>query len=154
MMIGEICAYIKNYFCFYTKDLHIGDFAINGGQITPFLELPTDYFRIVGSHKNDGVHCVSDDGDVLVDEPEFHGAVWIMSPPADFLALVAEIEEWQGLYGGANSQALSPFTSESFGGYSYSKKVGGSASGGVIDGVGWQAAFANRLNQYRRVRLP
>lgn len=156
MMIAEICAYLKNYFCHYGKDLHIGDFSIDNGQITPSIDLPTDYIRIVGSHRNDGVHCLSDDSDTLVDEPEFHGAVWIMSPPADFLALVADIEAWQDKYGGADSSALSPFTSESFGGYSYSKAGAGgtSAGGGIGSSGGWQAAFANRLNPYRRIRLP
>ena len=154
MMIGEICAHIKNYFCFYTKDLHIGDFAIVGGQLSPAVDLSqTDYFRIVGSHRNDGVHRT---GDVLTDEATFHGAVWIMSPPADFLALVAEIEAWQAQYGGATAPAMSPFTSESFGGYSYTKASGrtSTAGNGSTNSGSWQAAFSSRLNPYRRIHLP
>lgn len=157
MMIGEICAHIKNYFCFYTKDLHIGDFAIIGGQLSPALDLSqTDYFRIVGSHKNDGVHCANDEADGLTDEDTFHGAVWIMSPPADFLALVAEIEAWQAQYGGATAPAMSPFTSESFGGYSYTKagRQASTSGDGASSNGGWQAAFASRLNPYRRIKLP
>lgn len=148
-MLTEICAEIRNYFT-WSDDRHIGDFAIVDGQITPSIDFKTDYFRIVGSRRNDGVHIV---GDALADEDTFHGAVWIMSIPADFLALVGEIEEWQRVNGGANSQAMSPFQSESFGGYSYSKASGGSASNLGQTGPTWQSMYAKRLNLYRKMRV-
>ena len=148
-MLTEICAEIKNYFT-YESDKNIGDFAIIDGSITPPLDLPTDYIRIVGSHKNDGVHKLSDAD--LVDEGTFHGAIWVMSLPADFLALAAEIAAWQEKYGGVDSQAMSPFNSESFGGYSYSKSAGTGAAG-IGAANTWQAAFAKRLNIYRRIRV-
>lgn len=147
-MLTEICAEIKNYFT-YECDRHIGDFAIVNGQITPSLDFPTEYFRIIGSRLNDGVHKVSDQ---LVDE-EFHGAIWIMSPPADFLALVEEITAWQEANGKVDSQAMSPYQSESFGGYSYSKASGsssGSSNGSSVPT--WQSQYAKRLNIYRRLR--
>lgn len=150
-MLSEICADIKNYFTF-EGDKHIGDFAIVDGMITPPIDIPTDYIRIVGSHLNDGVHKVSDAD--LVDEDTFHGGVWVMSPPADFLKLVSEIEAWQEANGGADSVALSPFQSESFGGYSYSKASGGSSSSGSGSGApSWKSIYASRLNIYRRIRL-
>lgn len=145
-MLGEICASIRNYFTF-EKDKHFGDFAIENGMITPSFDLPTDYIRIVGSHLNDGVHKVSDND--LKDEGTFHGAVWVMSPPAEFLALASEIEAWQAKYGGIESDAMSPFNSESFGGYSYSKSGGGSSA----NGASWQGAYKSRLNVYRRIRV-
>lgn len=148
MKLTEICADIKNYFC-YEKDIHIGDFSIVNGQISPHLDLPTDYIRIVGSRKNDGVHCLTDTADELIDEGEFHGSVWIMSPPADFLALAQEISDWRDKNCGIDSLAMSPFNSENFGGYSYSKS--GGASGG--EGANWQAAYRSRLNIYRRIRV-
>lgn len=148
-MLTEICANIRNYFT-YEGDKHFGDFAIVSGAISPVLSLSTDYIRIVGSHLNDGVHKVSDND--LVDEGTFHGAIWIMSPPTDFLALVAEIADWQAKYGGTDSQAMSPFNSESFGGYSYSKSAGTGAAGIGAAGT-WQAAYASRLNAYRRIRV-
>ncbi len=152
MMLTEICADIKNYFC-YQSDIHIGDFSIVNGEIVPAMNFPTDYIRIVGSHRNDGVHCLTDENDTLIDEPEFHGAVWIMSPPADFLALVAEIQAWQEKNGALDSPAMSPFNSESFGGYSYSKSGGNSSGGSSSGGANWQAAFRSRLNLYRRIRV-
>lgn len=149
-MLTEICAEIKNYFT-YENDKHIGDFSIVEGLIVPSFDIPTDYIRIVGSHLNDGVHKVSDAD--LVDEGEFHGSVWVMSPPKAFLELVKEIEDWQAKNGALDSPAMSPFNSESFGGYSYSKS-GSSASGGSSSaGASWQAAFATRLTMYRRIRV-
>lgn len=152
-MLGVICAEIKNYFT-YDGDKHFGDFTIENGMITPSFDIQTDYIRIVGSHKNDGVHKRGTNGFVLVDEGEFHGAVWVMSPPADFLALAAEIEAWQAKNGGLDSQAMSPYNSESFGGYSYSKSAGGGTTGGSASGsASWVAAYSGRLNIYRRIRL-
>ena len=148
-MLTEICARIKNYFA-YDDDKHFGKFAIIDGRITPSLDYPTDYIRIVGSHLNDGVHKLSDND--LVDEGEFAGAIWIMSPPKDFLALAQEIKAWQEKFGALDSQAMSPFNSESFGGYSYSKS-GGSSAGGSSSGVDWGSAFSSRLNIYRKIRV-
>lgn len=151
-MLTEICAEIKNHFT-YAEDRHIGDFAIVDGAITPSIDFPTDYIYIVGSHLNNGVHKLSDESDVLLDEPEFHGAVWVMSPPKDFLDLVADIEAWQDKYGGVDSETMSPYQSESFGGYSYSKASGGSsAASGKSSVPTWQSVYASRLNIYRRIR--
>ena len=149
-MLTEICAEIRNYFT-YESDKNFGDFAVENGQITPPLSLPTDYIRIVGSRLNDGVHKVSDND--LINEGTFHGAVWIMSPPKAFLDLAEEIAKWQDKFGALDSQAMSPFNSESFGGYSYSKSGGGSASGSASSGADWRSAFAARLNIYRKIRL-
>lgn len=151
-MLNAICAEIRNYFTF-EKDKHFGDFAIVDGKISPSFDIPTDYIRIVGSHKNDGVHKRGENGFILADEGEFHGAVWVMSPPADFIALAAEIEAWQAKNGGLDSQAMSPYNSESFGGYSYSKSGGNASGGSSSGGASWAAAYASRLNMYRRIRL-
>lgn len=150
-MLTEICAEIKNYFT-YEKDKHFGDFAIVDGQIVPSIAFPTDYIRIVGSMLNDGVHKLSDENDTLVDEGKFHGAIWVMSPPAAFLALAGEIETWQEMNGKADSVAMGPFQSESFGGYSYSKGSGGNGGNGVSSVPTWQSQYASRLKLYRKLR--
>lgn len=147
-MIGEICAEIKNFFT-YEEDRHIGDFEISDGQVSPVLDFKTDYIRIVGSRLNDGVHKVSE---MNLKDEKFHGAIWIMSIPEDFLALVSEIEAWKEKYGGVDSQAMSPFQSESFGGYSYSKASGGNTESGGSSVPTWKSTFASRLNIYRRAR--
>lgn len=151
-MLTEICAEIKNYFT-YCDDRHNGDFAIVDGQIVPSIDIQTDYIRIIGSRFNNGVHKRGENGFDLVDEGNFHGSIWIMSPPNDFLALVGEIETWQEMNGKADSQAMSPYQSESFGGYSYSKSSGRSSESGSGSSVPtWQSQYASRLNLYRRIR--
>lgn len=144
-VLDEVCADIRNYFA-EDEDKYIGDFTIENGVISPLFDLPqTTLIRISGSRYNDGVHYSNEP---LVDE-RFHGGVWIMSPPQAFLDLVKEIEVWQKKNGSADSAAMSPFQSESFGGYSYTKASGGSGSNAVT----WQSVYANRLKLYRKARL-
>ena len=69
-----------------------------------------------------------------------------MAIPKDFLAIAKEIEDWQTQYAKA---LTSPYQSESFGGYSYSKASGKNGGGAVT----WQDAFASKLNLYRRIRI-
>ncbi len=152
MMLNEVCLEINNFFNRNQPRL-IGDFTISNGKITDtdFLDKIKEdqYFRIVGSVFNDGVYQYADTLE-LKDE-DFHGALWLMAVPADFLALVGEIEEWQKKNGGVDSVNMSPFTSESFGGYSYSKASGGSSESGSSSVPTWQTQYASRLKAYRRI---
>lgn len=150
-MLTEICAEIRNYFSL-KEDRILGDFAVVDGAIAPEVSLEDNqYYRIIGSVFNDGVHKK---GDALIDEGVFHGAVWKMRVPQTVLDLSTEIAAWQAENGSAQSANMSPFTSESFGGYSYSKSSGGSSgSGAGSSAVTWQTMFAKRLNPYRRARV-
>ena len=148
-MLTEICAELRNYFLRdYQKDIHRGTFMISDGSIEPlsFL-LDGQYYRIVGSVFNDGVHKYGDASDLLVDET-FSGEVWAMAVPPAVIALDTEIQSWLA----DNADAInSPYQSESFGGYSYSK----GSSYGEGDGamLTWQRQFASKLNPYRRVSV-
>lgn len=149
-MLTEICQYLRNWFDrkpdggYHPK--FYGDFVIENGAITGIELQPGQYFRIMGSLFNDGVH---DTTDTLHDEA-FSGAVWFLGFPPSFIALATEIQEWQAAYGGVSSESMSPFQSESFGGYSYSKSSGGSSAGGGDAGT-WQSAYAARLAPWRKV---
>ena len=90
------------------------------------------------------------DGVISPSFESFHGAIWRMYPPMNFLTLVQEISTWQTTNGAADSVAMSPFNSESFGGYSYSKSGGGSAGSSSVPT--WQSVYASRLRRYRRLR--
>lgn len=149
-MLTEICAEIRNYFSL-DKDKVFGEFSVVDGEITPPLYLEQEqYYRIVGSVFNDGVHK---NGDTLIDEGSFQGAVWKMRIPQAVINLAQEIEDWQAENGSAQSANMSPFTSESFGGYSYSKGSGAGSDGGAgASAVTWQTMFAKRLNPYRKIR--
>ena len=138
-MLTEICAELRNYFE-VPNGRHFGKFEISGGSMAPldFLQ-EGQYFRIVGSVFNDGVYQYP--ATSLTDEV-FEGAVWAMALPPSIIALAAEIKE----YNDSDAGKASPYTSESFGGYSYTKATD---ENGVP--VGWQKAFASRLNRWRKL---
>lgn len=146
-MLTELCKEINNWF---EHAKFLGTFTIKDGALTEDCELQEgQYFRIVGSVFNDGVHQYPANN--LTDET-FDGGVWAMAIPKDVIALSAEIQAWKDKYQSIDSAAMSPFNSESFGGYSYSKGGGGSSSGKVDLSGTWQGAFADRLNHYRKIR--
>ena len=138
-MLTEICAEIRNYF---PREIVRGEFTISGGSIAPLDFLREgQYFRIVGSVFNDGVHQypASD----LTDEV-FKGEVWAMALPPSLIALASEIKQYASIV----DNNPSPFTSESFGGYAYTK-----ATDSDGNPMSWQKAYASRLNKYRRLSV-
>lgn len=145
-MLTEICQYLRNWF---ERDRLTGRFVVLGGTITyadgtVLSILEGQYYRVVGSVFNDGVHQY---GETLTDEPEFVGAVWLMAVPPDFLAMVHEIESWAE----ENANAInSPYNSESFGGYSYTVRTSTSGTDGD-SGITWQNQFKSRLNPWRKI---
>lgn len=142
-MLNTICAEIRNYFLAHReKDIHSGTYTIRNGSIDLDFLLGGQYFRIVGSALNDGVYQYPT---TELQDETFEGAVWAMSVPRSFIELATEIEDWVS----ANASVLSsPYTSESFGGYSYSK-----ASGRNGGGYTWKDQFSTRLNAYRRISI-
>ena len=158
-MLTELCMFLKNWF---EIDKCYGDFKIVDGFITyaDGTELPLQdgqHFRIIDSVFNDGVykfspHTPESTSSGELKDEEFNGSVWTMAVPKEVIALAADIDDWKKLYAGADSAAMSPYNSESFGGYSYSKSGGGSGAGGSGTGAGgWQSVFASQLQRYRKV---
>ena len=140
-MIEQICAFIHNFFY---GDRYAGTFTIANGILTVDGLIDGQYFRICGSRFNDGVYKYH--VDELTDET-FTGVVWDMRPPKSFLTLAEEIEAWQTKYGAVVN---SPYSSESFNGYSYSKSQGYASAGGSMLGT-WQNIFRTRLNEWRKL---
>lgn len=141
-MLEELMRECRNWFI-TQNGVHLGEFSIKGGSIAlPFLRAG-QYFRIIGSVFNDGVHKYGTGG--LTDET-FDGAVWALAVPAAFISLVEDVEAWRDKYEGA---ANSPFQSESFAGYSYTKSSANGNAGGSV--TGWQGVFAPRLNKWRKL---
>lgn len=137
-MLSQVLKYLKNYF---VAENRLGNYKIENGSITlPFL-YEGQYFRIIGSIFNDGVYQYPVNG--LKDE-EFGGAVWALAIPDEVISLAGEIENWQKQYG---ASAEGPYQSESFGGYSYTLKSAGEGK----SGISWSSAFADRLNQWRKI---
>jgi hypothetical protein len=144
-MLSALCHEIKNWF--ETEKL-FGDFVIEDGTLTLEKAQEGQYFRIVGSVFNDGVYQYPA---LNLSDEVFNGAIWLMAVPKEVIDLSNEIDEWNSLYGGVDSALMSPYNSESFGGYSYSKSGGGSSDGTNKAGT-WQGVFASRLNQWRKIR--
>lgn len=142
MKITDFCAEVHNWF---DIERSIGIFEIKNGTLVIDDMLNGQFFRIVGSVFNDGVYQYPTND--LQDEV-FNGAVWYMAVPPDVIALIDDMTEWEN----KNADVLdSPYSSESFGGYSYSKASGASTAGG--DGsVTAFSHFANRMKRWRKVR--
>lgn len=149
-MLTQICLYLRNWFD-ENQPKFISKFRIEDGVLISYNDEDMgikegQYYRIIGSVFNDGVH--QHPADDLQDEI-FDGAVWLMAVPKDVLDLADEISAWQDKYGEIDSENMSPYQSESFGGYSYSK-TSGSVSGASIVPT-WQAVFATRLRRYKKL---
>ena len=138
-MLEQVLAHLRNWFfvCAYS-----GTYTIDESKIElPFLK-EGQYFRITGSLFNDGVYCY--DGDHVLMDETFNGIVWALAVPPALIELVRKIEEWQE----KNAEAArSPFASESFGGYSYTKAT--NANGQIA--TSWQSAFRTELNRWRKI---
>lgn len=137
----EVFQYLRNWFD-RNQPKYYGKFTIENGALVGDYKIATgQFYRIIGSAMNDGVYKYGENG--LIDET-FDGAIWLMAVPNDIRNLITEIELWIEKY---NDSVNSPYQSESFGGYSYSK-AGGSNGSSVPT---WQSVFADRLGRYKKL---
>lgn len=149
-MLTDLCKELNNWF--EPKDRFgkpsgrlFRKFTVSNGT----LEIPEaqvgQYIRICNSTFNDGVYKypVSD----LTDET-FDGAVWLMAVPLAIIKLDKDIDDWKEKY---KDFLDSPYQSESFGGYSYTKAEGSSTGVNGSTGITWQQVFADRLSHWRKV---
>jgi len=140
-MLEQVLLHIHNWF---QREIVSGTYIIkDGGMALDFLH-EGQYFRICGSVFNDGLYRYGPDMPLLKDET-FTGTIWALAVPKAVEELAVEIAGWQEKY---RNILDSPYTSESFGGYSYSKQSG--AGDGTGSG-GWQGAFRARLNPWRKL---
>lgn len=137
-MLERILRHINNWF---QTAVYAGTYeVINGGIELPDLK-EGQYFRVTGSVLNDGVYRYPT-FDML---PEvFTGTVWALAVPKDVITLAAEIDAWEKKHG---TTTTSPYKSESFAGYSYTKDTD-SVSGGAVT---WETAFRKQLNRWRKI---
>ena len=136
-MLEQVLIHLNNWFT-AAGGAQTGTFTVQDGHLTlPFLQ-NGQYFRVVGSVFNDGLHQCPADG--LTDET-FEGSIWPLAIPQAVLSLADEIAAWNEKNG-----APGPYASESFGGYSYTRATG--AGGQAFT---WQDAFRARLNAWRRI---
>lgn len=136
--VAAVMRQINNYFEVGHMD---GTFAISGNAIVPVPPFPWCYIK--GSILHDGVWNICNgrlqDMEGSMPDEEFEGRVWLLKPPADFLALCEEISIYD------DKNPIGAYMSESFGGYSYTRQQSGGSS------TAWQDVFAGRLDSYRRM---
>lgn len=137
-ILTAICVELNNYFA-NPQDIYRGRYTVENGFLdAPFLQ-EGQFFRVVGSVHNDGVYRYP--APELQDE-SFDGAIYAMKVPPLVLQIADDIAKWEA--DPANS--ASPYTSESFGGYSYTKATD---SNGVA--AGWQTIFGEKLRRWRKM---
>lgn len=135
--VAAVMRQINNFFEVGYVD---GRFAISGNALAPAPE--SAWCCISGSRSHDGVWQVC--GGKLqgmtggLPDEEFDGRVWMMKPPADFLALCTEISAYD------DKNPVGAYMQESFGGYSYMRQQ---SSGSKA----WQDMYSGRLMHYRRM---
>lgn len=139
-MLEQVLRHLNNWFLVEIRE---GTFTVENGSIAlPFLQT-NQYFRICSSVFNDGLHLYPA---VDLTDETFTGTVWALAVPKAVVALAEDIAAWEEKNGEA---AANPYQSESFGGYSYTKRSAGS-DGGTLNG--WQDAFRGRLNDWRKLK--
>lgn len=136
----ELLRYLRNFFpglkwqCF-GEDIRDGRIALPG------LE-NGDYYLIEGSRRNDGIHVY---GNTDLRNETYTGTITEICVPAEVLGLLDDINAWIDK---THETLESPYQSESFGGYSYTKASGNSSSG---ESTSWKTVFASRLRQWRKL---
>ena len=145
-MLQAVLEFINNWF---EREVYAGEWTISNGSLTvnPGIQ-EGQYYRIVGSVFNDGLHRLPVTGEqnpeVLHDEV-FVGEVRALAVPSAVVSLAASIAAWNE----ANASALaSPYSSESFGGYSYTREGSGDGTGGAD---AWKDHFRTSLNAWRKL---
>lgn len=138
-MMWELLRYLRNFF---PLEAHEGDFEIVDGKLSgadEYLKVG-QWFLISDSIFNDGVYQYG--SETLTDE-SWTGTVTPLRIPREVVQLQEDISAWRAEN---DSKTESPFNSESFGGYSYTR-----ATGSDGNAAGWQGAFASRLKVWRSI---
>lgn len=140
-MMQSVMRECRNFFETAYAD---GSFSISAaGVLSPMTALGAGYIAIEGSTFHNGVHCALNSGKLIdLDETpaeNFSGRVWLLCPPADFVRLCEEIDDY------VSKNPATAFVSESFGGWSGTRASG---QNGVLS---WQQVFAARLAPFRRM---
>lgn len=148
-MLTEMCSELNNYFDRDQNKVH-GDIAISGGILqnaSGYGLKVGQYYRIIGSVFNDGVHRWTGTPDEGLTDETFSGSVWLMAIPPEFLKLAKEIEDWVKEYG---KISMSPYASENLSASSYSYSLNTGAGSG--NGASWQNIFAKKMSKWRKTR--
>lgn len=143
-ILTAICGELNNWFYSPTERGCVGYFTISNGMLplTDRIRVKEGQcVRIKGSTFNEGIHVypVYD----LQDET-FYGAVTPLDIPPEVMRVAVALQESEAESGFAST---SPYTSESFGGYSYTRAT--DSSGVPLDAL--RLAVNQRLEKWRKM---
>lgn len=151
-MMTELCSELNNYFDRDQQKMLGIDVHIADGNINFPSELGIkngQYYRIIGSVFNDGVHQYkAGEADASLVDEDCICSIWLMAVPQEVLKLADDIKAWQNKFG---EQANSPFTSENLSASSYSYTKGTFSGNGAGQAI-WQNVFGKRLSKWRKTR--
>lgn len=137
--VPDLMRETRNYFPSAALDAF---WTLHNGTLTPSGSLAAgSWVAVTGSFYNNGVYQLDGNAAILgaVDE-SWQGRIWLLAPPADFLALADQISAW------AEQQGQGAAVKESFG--AYSREVATGPDGRPLT---WQVQFAEALRPYRRM---
>lgn len=143
--ITHMCGLLRNYFT-DKKHVFCGTYTIHDNAISQNFVKNNQYFRIVGSAFNDGVYCNNPADLKRLHDETFQGAIWAMTVPADFIELCDDAERFKEKIAEI-SKNFEGYTSESWGGYTYTLPT--SAPAFIQD---WQYRIKQGMNMYRRLK--
>lgn len=145
-MLEQILMEIHNWFRVRNDvdGIHPGTYTIeNGGIALPFLR-DGQYFRIMGSVFNDGLHCYGPDMEALTDET-FNGTIWALAIPKMMINAANETVEY---FAKNHPEIFSLYSSESFGGYA---RTINQYAAEIIAKYGIPAHILAKINRFRKL---
>ena len=149
MMLTELCGELNNWFDRNQPKFHKSFTIENGAFVDADLGLQIgQYYRIIGSVFNDGVHQYTGNPDEDLHDEIFSGSVWLMAVPQEVIDLAKDIEDWADKY---KDVSYSPFASENLAPTSYSYSIN-TAAGSGGSGATWQNIFSSRLTKWRKTK--
>ena len=150
--IFRVCSYLRNWFD-RNQPHYSGTVTITNGELSETYGLKAgQYFRIADSSTNDGVYKYPV---TTLNDETYNGSIIGMSIPLPVLDVMKKIEAWESEYRSLSTRdgraTMSPYNSESFGGYSYSKSSGGAGDSTKDKSGTWQGAFGAELQPWRKM---
>lgn len=130
----ELLQYLRNFFP--GQQWHFSGAEIRDGRLPLDGLTIEDYYLVEDNPRNNGIHQY---GNMDLKPGIFSGTVTEVCAPQEVLTLLEDINSWIT----DNEKVLqSPYQSESFGGYSYTKSA---------QQTTWKTVFAERLRPWRKL---
>ena len=136
--IATVMRTVRNYFPAACMD---GEWTVSGGMLTPLPDsTPDGLIAVTGAVHINGVYRLTGGQFPAPADETWHGRIWLLTPPADFLSLCEEISAYTAAH------PATPVISEKFAEHSHTVATTGRGAP-----VSWQAVFADRLAPFRKM---